>query len=255
MWRDAWLIFHREFVRSTRNPSWILISVAQPVLYLIFFGPLIVRLVAHTPGFPPGDDWQIFTPALLVMLGLFGSAFAGFSVLAELRTGVIERLQVTPVSRLALLLGKVANNALQTLAQGIVLVVIAVVTFGLRAPVWGIVIALIMVMLLAITLASCSYALALRIKSEEAFPALLNAILLPVLLLSGILIPITTGLAPRWLYVISQINPFRHVVDAERAGFRGDLTAAGLLTGSIVLLVITALAVAWGAATFQRENA
>ncbi|MGH3631310.1 MAG: ABC transporter permease [Sciscionella sp.] len=255
MLRDSVLIFRREWSQSVRNPAWIGIGILQPVLYLVFFGPLMVKIVGSTPGFPAGTAWQILTPALLVQLGLFGSSFAGFTVLAELRLGVIERLRVTPISRMALLLGKVANNALQTLLQGILIVVLAVLIFGLRAPLGGIVLALIMIALVAITLASCSYAIALRLKSEQAFPALLNAILLPTLLLAGILIPITEGLAPKWLYVISQINPFRHVMDAERASFRGDLAAQGMLTGSLVLVAMAALALWWGARTFARENA
>jgi ABC-2 type transport system permease protein len=76
-----------------------------------------------------------------------------------------------------------------------------------------------------------------------------------VLLLSGILIPITSGLAPSWLYNVSRINPFTHVVNADRAAFRGDFTMDALFTGVVVLAVMAALSVWWGARTFQRENA
>lgn len=255
MWHDVWLIFRRDFRLALRNPTWLFIQLMQPVLYLVLFGPLMERMVANTPGFPPGDIWTIFTPALVVMVALFGSAFVGFSLLAEYRNGVVERLRVTPVSRAALLLGKVFTNALQTLVQASLLITLAVVVFGLRAPVGGIVLSLVIAALLAVTMSSASYALALTLKNEEAFPALLNAVLLPVLLLSGILIPITTGLAPAWLYTLSRINPFSHVVEAERASFRGDFTVDALFTGSIVLVVITVLAVWWGARTFRRENA
>lgn len=255
MLRDIRLIFRRELRLSMRNPTWLGIQIMQPLLYLVLFGPLMEKMVENTPGFPPGDVWTIFTPALIVMLALFGSSFVGFALLAEYRTGVVERFRVTPVSRVALLLGKVLNNALQALVQAVLLVSLAVVAFGLRAPVGGVLLSLLIVVLLSIAMASISYALALTLKSEESFPALLNAVLLPVLLLSGILIPITTGLAPDWLYWISRINPFSHVVEAQRASFRGDFGMDTLFTGSVVLLVLTALAVWWGARTFQRESA
>lgn len=45
-------------------------------------------------------------PALLVQLALFGTAFVGFGLIAEYRSRVIERMRVTPVSRIALLLGR-----------------------------------------------------------------------------------------------------------------------------------------------------
>ncbi|EID55084.1 ABC transporter permease [Saccharomonospora xinjiangensis] len=255
MWRDVWLILRRDFALSVRNPAWLIIQIMQPVLYLVLFGPLMEKVVANTPGFPPGDVWTIFTPALIVMIALFGTSFVGFGLLAEYRNGVVERLRVTPVSRGALLLGKVVNNMLQALAQALILIALAVLVFGLRAPVTGILLSLVIAALLAVTMASLSYGLALTLKSEEAFPALLNAILLPVLLLSGILLPITAGLAPGWLYTLSRLNPFSHIVEAERAGFRGEFTMDGLLTGSVVLLVLTVLAVWWGASTFRKETA
>lgn len=255
MARDVWLVFRRQMAISLRNPAWVVIGIMQPVLYLVLFGPLMEKIVSSTPGFPPGDTWQILTPALLVQLGLFGSMFAGFSLLADLRTGVLERMRVTPVSRLALLLGRVLHDTVQLLVQAILLMLLAFLVFGMRAPLGGVLLALVMVALIGVTLSSCSYALALILRSEEAFPAVLTSISVPLMLLTGILVPITLDLAPRWLYVLSRINPFAHVMDAERASFRGDFTVDSLLTGSVVLFALTILAVWWGARTFQRENA
>jgi ABC-2 type transport system permease protein len=255
MLRETWLIFRRDLSLSLRNPAWIMIGIMQPVLYLVLFGPLMEKVVGSTPGFPPGTSWTILTPALIIQLALFSSSFAGFSLLMDYRSGVLERLRVTPASRVALLMGKVLNNAIQAVVQAILITVLAYLVFGLDAPVGGVLLSLVIVALTAVTLASASYAVALTIKSEQAFPALLNAVLMPVLLLSGILLPITSILAPNWLYTISRINPFTHVVDAERATFRGDFTFDGLYFGGIVLLVMAALAVWWGARTFQRENA
>jgi ABC-2 type transport system permease protein len=254
MFREIWLVFRRDLTTAMRNPAWIFIGIMQPILYLVLFGPLMERIVENTPGFPPGNAWTILTPALILQIALFGM-FAGFGILADLRTGALERMRVTPVRRMALLLGKVANYVVQLLVQSLIILVMALIFFELSAPFWGVVLAMVIVLFMGITLASAGYAMALVLKSEEAFIPLLNTILLPILLLSGILIPITTGLAPGWLYTISQINPFRHIVDADRAAFRGDYTMDALFTGSIVLAVMAVLAIWWGARTFQRENA
>jgi ABC-2 type transport system permease protein len=254
MLREIWLVFRRDITVSLRNPAWIFIGIMQPVLYLVLFGPLLERIVANTPGFPPGSAWTILTPALILQIALFGM-FAGFGILAELRTGALERIRVTPLRRISLLLGKVLNYTLQLVFQALIILVLALVAFDLSAPFWGVVLSLIIVVLMGISLASAGYATALLLKSEEAFIPLLNTVLLPVLLLSGILIPITAGLAPGWLYTISRINPIRHIVDADRAAFRGDYSVDALLTGSIVAAAMAILAVWWGARTFQRENA
>jgi ABC-2 type transport system permease protein len=252
--RDTWLIFRRDMAAALRNPTWVLIGIMQPLLYLFLFGPLMVRAM-QAQGLSEVDGWMLLTPALIAQLALFGSSFVGFGLLAEYRSGVVERFRVTPVSRAALLLGKVLANALQAVVQALLIIALAYLAFDLDAPVGGVLLSLVIVFLLAVSLASCSYALALTLKSEETFPALLNAVLIPLLLLSGILLPITAGVAPKWLYTVSQINPFRHVVDVERNTFRGDFTVDALFTGSVVVLAMAVVSVWWGTRTFQKESA
>jgi ABC-2 type transport system permease protein len=249
---ETGLVFARSMGQSLRNPAWIVIGLVQPLLYLAFFGPLLVPVVESTPGFPPGDAWQVLVPALLVQLGLFGSLFVGFGLISEYKAGVIERMRVTPVSRSALLLGRALKDAVVLLVQGVLLTVLAV-PFGLRAPFWSVVLALVLVAVLALSMSAASYALALRVKSEDAFAPLLNTIVLPLLLLSGILLPMTV--APAWLFALSRANPFVYVVDAERAVFQGEFATPTVLVGLGVAVALVVATVGWGVRTFQRENA
>jgi ABC-2 type transport system permease protein len=103
--RDTWLIFARNMLETLRSPVMVLLGLFQPICYLLLLGP-IFNGIAAAPGFPPGGALTVFTPGLLVMIGLFGSTFVGFGLIGDLRYGVVERLRVTPVSRLALLLGR-----------------------------------------------------------------------------------------------------------------------------------------------------
>lgn len=252
MLRDTGLVFARAMRQLLRNPVWVFFGLAQPVLYLALFGPLLIKVTESTPGFPPGDAWQIFVPALLVQMGMFGGLFVGFGLIAEYRAGVIERMRVTPASRTALLLGRVLRDGVVTLAQAVLMVLIALL-FGLRVPWQGAALGLAIMVVLGMALSSTSYAVALLVKSEDAFAPLLNAFVLPIILLSGILLPMQ--LAPRWLYELSRINPFSHVVDAERAAFLGSFSSRPVLVGGLVTLGLVVLAAAWGTRTFQRENA
>jgi ABC-2 type transport system permease protein len=248
---DVFLVFNRSMRISLRNPTWLVVGLMQPVLYLCLFGPLLTK-VANLPGFPPGDAWQVFVPGMLVMLGLFGSAFVGFSLLAEYRAGVVERMRVTPMSRAALLLGRVGRDLVVLLVQGIVLILVAL-AFGLRAPLGGIVIGVLLVIVLGVTMASISYGLALVLKSEDAFAPLLNAFMLPLMLLSGILMPMSLG--PDWLYDLSRINPLSYVVDGARAAFRGDVVGQTFLIGILIAVALAVLGSAFGTRVFRRENA
>ena len=90
------------------------------------------------------------------------------------------------------------------------------------------------------------------IKSEDALAPLLNMVSVPVLLLSGILLPMQ--LAPGWLRTLAAINPFSHVVDASRAAFRGD-TGSDLTVGLLCAAGLAVVGLAVANRTFQRESA
>ncbi|MGH3872011.1 MAG: ABC transporter permease [Pseudonocardiaceae bacterium] len=248
---ETWLIFRRAMQQSLRNPTWVAISLGQPVLYLALFVPLLRTLVG-APGFPPGDEWQVMVPALLVQLALFSTAFVGFGLIAEYRSGVIERMRVTPVSRTALLLGRSLHDVVVLTVQGALLIVLAV-PFGLRVPVGGVLLSLALVAALGVAVSAASYGMALRLKSEDTFASVQNSVIVPVLLLSGILLPMS--LAPAWLFAVSRFNPFVYVVDATRAAFVGDLTGATVGLGVLAAVALSVAAITFGVRTFHRENA
>ncbi|MEF2978887.1 ABC transporter permease [Subtercola sp. YIM 133946] len=212
-WHDTFIIFRRQLRLAVRNPVWVFVGLLQPILYLTLFGPLLEPIAAQL-----GTDnaYTLFVPGLLVQLGLFGSLFAGFGLLGEWRDGVIEAERVTPASRTALLLGRVLRDVLQLTVQGVILVGLAFL-FGLTGSVAGMVLGLVLVVLLGASCSSASYALALTTKSEDALAPILNTVALPILLLSGILLPMSIG--PQWLQTLSDFVPVKYVVNGVRSLF------------------------------------
>lgn len=249
--RDAWVVFRQQVRLLQREPVWFFIALIQPLLYLALFGPLLEPLT-KAQGFPGQDAWAVFVPGLLIQLGIFGSMFVGFGLIAEVRAGVIERLRVSPASRLGLLLGRVIRDAVVLVIQATLLTVVAV-AFGLRVPALGALLTVAIVALLGVALSSLSYAAGMKLRSEDALASLLNMVSVPVLLLSGILLPMQ--LAPRWLYNASRVNPFSHVVDGARAAFAGDYGGAALWAGLAAALVLAVVGLVVAARTFQRESA
>ena len=252
MVRDTVLLFRRALRLSLRNPVWTVMGLAQPLLYLFFFGPLLTKLT-NVPGFPPGNPWQIFVPAIMVMLGLFGAAFVGFGLVSEWRDGVIDRMRVTPMSRFALLAGRVLRDVVVLTSQA-VLLVLAGLAMGLRAPVGGIVVGIALVAVMGATMSATSYAVALILKSEDALAPLLNGVLLPVMLLSGIMLPISRGFAPDWLYDVSRINPMSYVVEGARAAFLSNFDGHQFWVGLGVAAALAALGAGWATRTFTRQS-
>lgn len=245
---DTSIIFSRYVRQTLRSKFQILFGILMPLLYLVFFGPLLTKL----PLGSEGSSWQILVPGLLLQLGLFGASFAGFAVIIEKNTGVVERMRVTPVSRLALLLGRVLRDSLLFVFQSVVLVLAAVV-MGLRAPLGGILIGFAFVAVLSLSLASLSYALAMTVKTPQEFGPVINSVTMPSMLLSGLMLPM--ALAPGWLDALSHFMPFRYLVDAVRAGYVGDYAGSSMLHGVLMALAFAALCVTVGTRRFRKADA
>jgi ABC-2 type transport system permease protein len=248
--RDTWLIFRRSLVLTLRQPTWLIFGIMYPLLYLVLFGPLLDGVVSKAGGGVGAYNW--FVPGLLVQVALFGSAFVGFGLIAELRYGVVERMRVTPMSRTAMLLGRSLRDVVLLLLQALVMIVLAI-PFGLHLDPAGILVTFGLLALIALVMAPLSYAAALVLKSEDAFAPLVQSVTMPLLLLSGILLPM--ALAPDWLRFLSSINPLTHAVDAARALFNSDWASPEIGLG-VAITTVLAIAAVWIASrTFSRANA
>ena len=247
--RESSIVFRRQLRMNLRNPAWVLIGLMQPVLYLFLFGPLLKPVAAQ---FGYANSYTFFVPGLLVQLGIFGAFFAGFSLIGEWRDGVIEAERVTPASRTALLMGRLWRDVLQLFVQALILVGLGY-ALGMQAPAGGAVLGIALTLLLGGACAASSNALALTTKSEDVMAPIINMVMMPVLLLSGILLPMTLG--PQWLQKVANVMPTKHVVDAVRNSFLGDFTVSALGWGVAWTLVLLVVSLWWGTATFRRENA
>src|SRR6185312_11859035 len=104
----------------------------------------------------------------------------------------------------------------------------------------------------AVSLAALSYAFALALRRQEMFAPMASTVIVPMLLLSGALLPMSA--APGWLDAISRATPFRYVVEGLRAAFTGRYTSGALAAGAAVALVFAVVAVTAGTRTFIRRH-
>jgi ABC-2 type transport system permease protein len=251
-WRETAIVWRRQMRMNLRNPAWVIIGLTQPILYLALFGPLLDPLATQIGA---DNAYTFFVPGLLVQLGLFGALFAGFGLIAEWRDGVVEAERVTPASRTALLLGRVLRDVVLLVVQGIVLIAVGYL-FGLRGSLAGMVFGFALVLLLGAACSASSNALALTVKSEDVMAPILNSIALPVLLLAGILLPISTATgAPQWLVTLSNLIPVKHIVTAVRDAFAGTFGGGTVFWGAFWAVLLAAVGLWIGTRTFRKENA
>src|SRR3954469_11427592 len=240
--RESSIVFRRQIRMNLRNPAWVLIGIMQPVLYLLLFGPLLKPLVGSF-GVSTDNAYTFLVPGLLVQLGMFGAFFAGFSLIGEWREGVIEAERVTPAARSALLVGRLARDMVQLFVQAMILIGLGY-ALGMRGSVEGVALGVLITLLVGGGCAAASNALALSTKSEDVMAPVINVVMMPILLLSGILLPMTIG--AEWLQRLSDFMPFRYVVDAVRAVFTGNLGDGTVLWGTSSAVAIFVLAFWWG---------
>lgn len=246
----TFIVFARQMRLLLRTPVWVFFGLSQPVLYLVLFGPLLTNVRAG--GLGGSASWSLFVPGLLLQLAIFGAGFAGFSIIQEMREGLLERQRVTPAPRVSLLLGRTLSNVVTIGVQAVILVLVAI-PFGLRPSWTGVVVTILLVCVLALGISAASYSMGIILKDEDAFAPFIQGVSLPLLLLSGVFLPMS--LAPDWLHNLSRANPLVYLVDAARSLFIGDYSAANVVTGVIVTGILTALLAWWGTRTFQRMSA
>ncbi|SEG72734.1 ABC-2 type transport system permease protein [Nonomuraea solani] len=229
--RDTTTILSREFKPALRDSGGLLFEMGQPLLFLFLFGSLLDGAV--------GSSWQWFVPGILVMMCLTGPMSTGYTLLVELIGGSMERILVTPLNRTAMLVGKSAKAMLTLLVQAVLIILLAL-PLGFELHAVGVLAGLTQLMIFGVGLGALSYVLAIKsAPSGTLFYVVSQSVLFPLLLLSGVLLPLET--APAWMRAVAQVNPVTYVVEAQRALFSGDLTHPSILYGTASAIALAAL--------------
>jgi ABC-2 type transport system permease protein len=117
----------------------------------------------------------------------------------------------------------------------------------------GLLVTFAMMVLTGTLMASCSYALALILKREDTLASVLNTVATPLLLLSGITLPLT--LAPKIIRAMASVNPFAYEVTASRSLFLGNFSDSAIMVGILFLGSLAVLAFVWAARSFRKGTA
>lgn len=247
--RDTWLVFVYEVGVQFRNPVTIALTLVQPITYLALFSPFI-KSVMNVSSY--GAAYQIYVPSLFAAMGLFSGMFAGFSLLAAMRQGVVNRCRVTPVSRIALMLGRELQYVLLVGFQALV-VFVAALALGLRVGPGDFLLAVGLLAMMVVLSTSISYALALVVPTETLLANLINALAQPISLLAGVLIPLSV--APLWVQGVAKWIPFAWGTNGMRALFEGRLGDQVVWQSAVVLAATAAVAVVVSSRLFGRSHA
>ncbi len=236
----------REMKRFVRAKSRVVGSLGMPLIFLIFLGKGLGS--ANIPGIPEGVDYvNYLAPGIIGMVLLFGSMFAGISVLWDRQFGFLKEVMVTPVSRTSIVLGRVAGGVSMALVQAL-LVLFAGLLMGLKTGFFGVLSSLIFMILISAAFVGLGLAFASKMEDMHGFQMIMNFLMFPLLFLSGAIYPIT-GM-PKAVVLLSYLNPLTYGVDALRRALIGASDFPLLIDFAVLLLFSTAM-VALGAYLFE----
>ena len=212
----VYVLWLRELKRFWRDRPRRLGAFFQPLIYLFLLG---TGMQAAFQVFGGGKvDYVTFMyPGIVAMTLLFTSVFSAISILWDRQFGFLKEVLISPIPRSSVAVGKIVGGATTACLQGLILMILAFIPslLGFSLSTLGTVLLLIpVVMLLSLSMTSMGVAIAARMKSFEAFPIIMNFILLPMFFLSGAMFPLQ-GL-PGWMDVLTKINPLTYGVDLLR---------------------------------------
>lgn len=239
---DIGNVFMRELRPLLRNPFQVLISLLQPLFFLALFSPLL----------PTDNALQWFVPGMIVMSALMGASMTGSNLMLEMMTGSHERLLVSPLSRSSMMIGRALKEIAPVVLQAaIILAIVTPFSYDLHLP--GVLVGLAILAVFTVGIGALSFALGLASEGQDwMFWTVQQTLIFPLLLLAGVMLPLDG--APRWLQVLSDLNPMTHVVNAERALFNGDFPVDTVLTGAGCAVGVALLGLAVGIRAMRRQS-
>lgn len=249
--RDTWYLFNKYLRITMRMPMWALFTIVQPLIWLLIFGQLFKNM-ASIPGFPAGRYMDFFLPGAIIMTVLFGTSWSGVSLLREINFGTVEKMLVTPVSRIAIVMSRVIHSAFTVIIQCIIITIVALI-FGVSASsLIGILLSLIVVFLLSVGFSSLSNGLAMWLKREEPLVVMGNMMTLPLMFFSSAMVP--KSFMPEWIRVITMVNPIDYAVEAIRAFYGGAISSESVFTGFAFLVLFALASTSWATEMFVNQS-
>jgi ABC-2 type transport system permease protein len=250
--RDTYAVFLREMMLVLRDPFSLVFSLVQPLVFLGLFGPLLAGAVGGAE-LGTGSALQWFLPGVVVMISLFGTSMTGANLLYEMQTGSYERVLAAPLTRSSILIGRALKEFAPLVVQAALIVVVCI-PFDFTFHPLHVLVGLAILGVFGIGLGSLSYALAVAARSTEwVFWAVQQSLLFPLLILSGMMLPLEAG--PQWMQTLARFNPLTHIVDAERALFAGTFGDASVLWGALAAAATCAVGLFVGIRSIRRTAA
>ncbi|MGD0166715.1 MAG: ABC transporter permease [Gaiellaceae bacterium] len=212
--RGIWVVAYRELLRFVRERTRIASSLLMPIIFMIVFSEGLKRQIG---SLAVGVDFVKFMyPGIVAMSVFINAIFSGLSVVWDREIGFLKEVLVSPLNRSGVVFGKALGAAVIALFQTFVMLALAPL-FDVSISFDAVLELIPIVIVLALSLAGFGLLIGSRMRSQQGFQLLVQAVVFPLTFLAGVFFPVNN--VPRWMEIISKINPLTYGVDAIRRIF------------------------------------
>jgi ABC-2 type transport system permease protein len=252
----TWYLTGRKLHALVRNPWVMAFSVVQPAIWLFLFGQLF-RKVIDIPGFAFGGSYLAYlVPGLIAMNAMSNNMWAGMTMIEEIERGTLNRFLSAPASRIAIMNATVAEQAVSTTVQSLIIVALGLAG-GARyhGGAGGLAVMVAASVLVGIVFGALSNAVGMVLRSREAIIGVYTFFMLPLMFLSSAFMQ--TRLMPGWMQAIASRNPLNWTVEIGRSALSAQPGWSAIAARCGGLLVLAVVCVAVSVATFRsyQKNA
>jgi ABC-2 type transport system permease protein len=246
----VYVLWVREMKRFWRAKSRIVGALAMPLFFLAFLGLGFRRMSI------PGVDGEVgyirfLVPGIIGMSILFSSTFGGLSVLWDREFGFLKEIMVAPVSRVSIVLGRIAGGATTALIQAVLILGISHIMGFKIINLSSIFLAVLFMILIAITFLGLGLIFASKMRDMQGFSIVMNFVIFPLFFLSGALYPLENF--PSWLRFISKLDPLTYGVDGLRAALIG-VSSFSIFSNFIFMVIFSSVMILLGAYFFEKSE-
>lgn len=246
-----YIMWLREMKRFFRAKSRVFGSIALPFFFLLFMG-FGLQSGFSIAGLSSEYNYIDFlVPGIIGMTMIFSSTFTGFSVLWDKEFGFLKEIMVAPVSRTAIVLGRIAGGLTTTLIQGLMILFISLFLGFTINSLLSVLLAIVFMLLIGIVFIGFGIAVASVMEDTQGFSLIVQFFIFPVFLLSGAFFPVSN--LPSWLRPFAYIDPLTYGVDGLRSSLI-NFSEFNIILDLIILVIFGVLMVTVGSYLFNKTE-
>jgi ABC-2 type transport system permease protein len=202
-----------DLLAMRRNRRAQFFVMALPLLLLVTFAGLFGTGAVEVAGGHSVAADRASVPGIMGLAVLTSSFVAlAQAVVAQREAGILKRRRATPVPAAVLVVSRALTATVSSLAACALLVFVASAAYGIDAPAGGLGALALAITAGSLCFAACGYAIAGAVSNAESAQPLIQVVMLPLQMLSGVYFPISQ--LPDWLQHVANAFPLAHLTDA-----------------------------------------